>query len=195
MGLNYWVGHGVFPNLFFHPNGAVTSVDSLFVNLAYTCLCPSAVSRCVSKFRPLFGDLYWSTTWSHSMHGMPFDRHVPDFSWLLAHGVVLTADRLGSSFGMSSVSPDCGAPDCGAPLEIVDHLFFECPFSSGCFGLGSVSAPSLCLRHVLFGFEFVEFTVIPWLFAYLVNRLLTSSTPYLVGSERLPFQEPFALCG
>ena len=35
-----------------------------------------------SKFRPMFGDLYWSTTWSQ-VQCMPFDRHVVDFSCCL----------------------------------------------------------------------------------------------------------------
>jgi len=54
-------------------------VDCLSVKSAYSHLCPSAVPHCVSKFRPLFGDLYWSTTWSQ-VHRMPFDRHVVDFA-------------------------------------------------------------------------------------------------------------------
>ena len=57
---------------------------------------------------------------------MPFDRHVAEFSWLLAHGVVLTADRICSSFDMSSFRPGCF---CGAPLETVGHLVFECPLA------------------------------------------------------------------
>ena len=165
-------GHGVFPNLSFRLNGSVISVDCLSVKSAYSHLRPSAVPHCVSKFRPLFGDLYWSTTWSQ-VHGMPFDRHVVDFAWLLAHGVVLTADRLRLSFGMSSVPPDCF---CGAPLETADHLFFECPLAQRVLAwiqsllfLAVPSAPSLCLRHVLFGFDIAEFTVIPRVFAYLVN--------------------------
>ena len=118
-------GHGVFPNLSFRLNGSVISADCLSVKSAYSHLRPSAVPHCVSKFRPLFGDLYWSTTWSQ-VHGMPFDGHVVDFAWLLAHSVVLTADRLRLSFGMSSVPPDCF---CGAPLGTADHLFFECPLA------------------------------------------------------------------
>ena len=95
-------GHGVIPNLSFFKSGIVTPVDCLTAKLAYSCLCPLAVPHCVSKFRPLFGDLYWSATWSQ-VHVMPFDCHVADFSWLLAHGVVLNADHLHSSFRMSSV--------------------------------------------------------------------------------------------
>jgi len=104
---------------------------------------------------------------------MPFDRRVADFSWLLAHGVVLTADRLRSSFRMSSVPPDCF---CGAPLETAGHLFFECPLAQNVLAwvqsllvFAVPSAPSLCLRHVLFGFDIAEFTVIPLVFSYLIN--------------------------
>lgn len=165
-------GHGVFPNLLFSKSGVVTSVDCLSVKLAYSCLLSSAVPHCVSKFRLLHGDLYWSATWSH-IHVMPFDRHVADFSWLLAHGVVLTANRLCSSFRMSSVPPGCF---CGAPLETVAHLFFECPLAQSVLAwvqsllvLAVPSAPSLCLRHVLFGFDTAEFTVIPRVFVYLIN--------------------------
>jgi len=102
-----------------------------------------------------------------------FGRHVADFSWLLAHGVVLTADRLRSSFRMSSVPPDCF---CGSPLETAGHLFSECPLAQSVlawvqslFVLAVPSAPSLCLRHVLFGFDIAEFTVIPLIFSYLIN--------------------------
>ena len=88
-------------------------------------------------------------------HVMPFDRRVADFSWLLAHGVVLTADRLRPSF----------------PLETAGHLFFECPLAQNVLAwvqsllvLAVPSAPSLCLRHVLFGFDIAEFTIILWFF-------------------------------
>ena len=165
-------GHGVFPNLSFFKSGSVTSVDCLSVKLAYSCLCPLAVPHCVTKVCPLFGDLYWSSTW-FQVHVMPFDRHVVDFSWLLAHGVVLNADRLRSSFRMSSVPPDCF---CGTSLETAGHLFFECPLAQSVLAwvqslltLAVPSAPSLCLRHVLFGFDIAESTVIPLVFSYLLN--------------------------
>ena len=165
-------GHGVLPNLSFVMSGVATSLDCLSVKLAYSCLRSSVIPHCVSKFRPLFGDLYWPTTWSQ-VHVMPFDHHVADFSWLLAHGVVLTADRLRSSFRMASVPPDCF---CGALLETSGHLFFECPLAQSVLAwiqsllvLAVPSAPSLCLRHVLFGFDAAEFTVIPLVFSYLIN--------------------------
>ena len=124
------------------------------------------------QFWPLFGDLYWPTTWSQ-VHIMPFNCHVADFSWLLAHGVVLTADRLRSSFNMSSVPPDCF---CGAPLETTSHLFFECLLAQSVSAwiqsllfLPVPSAPPLRLCHVLFGFDVAEFTVVPLVFSYLIN--------------------------
>jgi len=102
-----------------------------------------------------------------------FDRHVADFSWLLAHGVVLTADRLRSSFRMWSVPPDCF---CGASLETAGHLFFECSLAQSVLTwvqsllvLAVPSAPSLCLRHALFGFVIAEFTVIPLFFSHFIN--------------------------
>lgn len=139
-------GHGVFPNLSFVKSGIVTSVQCSSVKLAYWCLRPTVVPHCVAKFQPLFGDLYWPMTWSQ-VQIMPFDRHVADFSWLLAHGVVLTADRLRSSFYMSSVPPDCF---CGAPLEATGHLFFQCPLAQSVLAwiqsllvIAVPSAPSL----------------------------------------------------
>lgn len=101
----YWVAGGAFPNLTFDKSGVVSSVDCLSVKLAYSSLLKSAeiVPHCISKSRPVFGDLYWSTTWSQ-VHILPFNRPVNDFAWLLAHGVVFTADRLLLSFGISSVA-------------------------------------------------------------------------------------------
>lgn len=117
----YWVAGGAFPNLTFDKSGVVSSVDCLSVKLAYSSLLKSAgiVSHCISKSHPVFGDLYWSTTWSQ-VHILPFNRPVNDFAWLLAHGVVFTADRLLLSFGMSSVAQQ--------------FLFFECPLAQSVLG-------------------------------------------------------------
>lgn len=53
-------GCGVFPNLTFVKSGVVSSVDCLSVKQAYSLLLKSAavVPHCVSKFHPVFGDLY-----------------------------------------------------------------------------------------------------------------------------------------
>lgn len=61
--VNLWSllgGGGVFPNLFFSKSGMVTNVDCLSVKLAYSLLIEISpvVPHCVSKFRPVFGDLY-----------------------------------------------------------------------------------------------------------------------------------------
>ena len=58
----------------------------------------SSFSHCVAKFRPSFGAPYWPSTWCQ-LHFANFDRSVLDFSWKIAHGVVLTAKRL-ISFGL-----------------------------------------------------------------------------------------------
>ena len=65
-----------------------------------------AVPHCVEKFWPTFGTLYWPST-SRQLHFANFDRSVLDFSWKVAHGVVLTAQRL-ISFGLH-VSQKCFA--------------------------------------------------------------------------------------
>ena len=55
------------------------------------------VPHCVEKFRPIFGALYWPSTW-RQLRFANFDRSVLDFSWKVSHGVILTAQRL-ISFG------------------------------------------------------------------------------------------------
>ena len=57
-----------------------------------------AVPHCVEKFRPTFGTLYWPSTW-RQFHFADFDLSVLDFPWKVAHGVLLTAQRL-ISFGL-----------------------------------------------------------------------------------------------
>ena len=79
-----------------------------------------AVPHCVEKFRPTFGILHWPSTCRH-FHFANFDRSVLDFSWKVAHGVVLTAQRL-ISFGLH-VSQHCF---CGPVLESLSHLLFAC---------------------------------------------------------------------
>ena len=79
--------------------------------------------HCVEKFRPGFGDLYWSATWSQ-LYYKPLDRTVSDLSWEIAHGILYTAERL-SSFGYN-IPTSCF---CGAAVESLDHFFFYCPFA------------------------------------------------------------------
>ena len=140
--------------------------------------------HCVIKFRPTFGDLYWSTTWSQ-FHFMPLDRSVIDLSWKVAHGVLYTAERL-SSFGYNIPT----ACFCNDPLESAEHLFFRCPLAKSGIDwiqsqlfLAAPLAPSLCLRHLFFGFSSDELAVVPRVFSYLLLVL-----KYLIWLQRNDFR-------
>ena len=126
--------------------------------------------HCVAKFAPMFGSLYWSTTW-RSLSFFDLDRQVTDLSWKIAHGVLYTAERL-SSFGLS-VPLSCF---CGAPVESLSHLFFSCPLAQSVlswlqslmFSFNPMS-PVLASRHSLFGFDSDELRVTPRIFVYILN--------------------------
>ena len=125
--------------------------------------------HCEEKFLPLYGSLYWPTTW-RQLGFCPLDRPVIDVAWQVAHGVLYTADRL-VSFGYD-YDPNCF---CGA-LETPSHLFFECALAQSVLGWiqslmfrASSLCPSLLCRHVLFGFSASELAVVPRVFVYLLN--------------------------
>ncbi len=127
------------------------------------------VPHCVAKFRASFGNLYWPSTWAQ-LFFMPFDRPAIDLSWKISHGVLYTADRL-SSFGYD-IPTQCF---CNNPLESSEHLFFHCPLAKSGIDwiqsqlfLAAPLAPSLCLRHLLFGFSPDELVVVPRIFVYLL---------------------------
>ena len=110
--------------------------------------------HCVEKFLPLYGVLYWPTTW-RQLFFFDLDRPVIDLCWKISHGVLFTADRL-IGFGYS-IDPNCF---CGLASECLPHLFFSCPLAQSAlswlqslmFRFSSLS-PSLVCRHVLFGFS------------------------------------------
>lgn len=90
-----------------------------------------ALLHTVSKFRPQFGLLYWSSTWQ-SLPFFPLDRPVADVAWKITHGVLYTADRL--------CSYDYDVPRlclCGHAPETLPHLFFAC--LAQCFSVVTVS--------------------------------------------------------
>ena len=151
---------------------AISPVANLSTRGAYQFLLAVnyAVPHCVVKFRPLFGDLYWSSTW-RQLHFADFDRSVLDFGWKVAHGVVYTAERL-LSFGLH-VPPSCF---CGPALESLEHLLFFCPLAQSVLGwlqslmfLFSHMSPVLLPRHVLFGFNANELSALPRVFVYMLN--------------------------
>ena len=124
----------------------MTSVDCLTVK----------VPHCVSKFRPMFGDLYWSTTWS-KVQCMPFDRHVVNFSFCLPMVLFLPLIVFAGLLVCLLSRPI---------VSVVLHwrllvIWFLIVLWLGVFlsCLAVLSAPFLCLRHVLFGFDTANFTV------------------------------------
>ena len=150
--------------------------------------------HCILKFAASFGALDWPVTW-RSLQFMPLDRQVRDLSWKVAHGVLYTADRL-ISFGYA-ISPACF---CGYHLECPEHLFFSCPLArsgidwiQSILYLASPLAPSISVRHVLFGFSSDDLLCVPRVFAYLLNVC-----KFLVWGQRNDFrfrsQPPSAVC-
>ena len=126
--------------------------------------------HCVHKFASSFGALDWSSTWRFLLL-MPFDRQVIDLNWKIAHGVLYTAERL-NSFGYD-IPTSCF---CGHHMESLEHLFFSCPLSQS--GIGFIQsllfctsplAPSINVRHFLFGFNSDELLCVPRVFCYLLN--------------------------
>ena len=97
-------------------------LSSLTVRFVYRQLlrlhCP--VHRCVDRYCSWDIVVEWATVWSN-LHLWRFICPVRDTNWLIAHGILPTADRL-ARFGMS-VDPAC---HCGA-VETLLHLFTRCP--------------------------------------------------------------------
>ena len=164
------------------PSGVRVLVSAVTCKSTYARLLDLShvVPHCVGKFRPVFGDLYWSSTWSQ-LFFMPLDRKVIDLAWKVSHGALLTMDRL-LSFGYGLPA----ACFCGFHLESAEHLFFHCPLAkSGIDWIQSLLfcaaplSPPIVLRHVLFGFSPDELLVVPRVFVYLLHSL-----KFLVWSQR-----------
>ena len=148
----------------------------------------------LKKFRPTFGALCWPSTW-RQLHFANFDRSVLDFSWKVAHGVVLTAQRL-ISLGLH-VSYHCF---CGPVLESLSHLLFACPLPQSVLSWlqslmfrYSPMSPVLLLRHVLFGFNLEELRLLPRVFVYILKGVnfafgLPEMTFAFVLSSPAPYQ-------
>ena len=151
---------------------AYRPIHSVTTKAAYLVLLSelSDTPHCVAKFRPLFGRLYWPSTWCQ-LFLFGLDRPVIDLFWKVSHGVLYTAERL-VSFGYS-VPLACF---CSAPCESLRHLFFDCPLAQSVLSwlqsllfCSSPLPPSIALRHVLFGFSPDELHAIPFAFVYLLN--------------------------
>ena len=80
--------------------------------------------RCIAKTRELgFGHIEWRAVWKN-LNLLRYSQPALDTSWLIAHCILPTADRL-LHFGMD-VNPSC---HCNVPETLV-HLFVECPFAT-----------------------------------------------------------------
>lgn len=148
------------------PVGGMTT-KSCYLHLLSENMSPP---HCVDKFLPVFGVLYWSTTW-RELFFFDLDHPVIDLSWKIAHGVLYTAARL-SSFGYD-LSTSCF---CGPISETLEHLFFSCPLAQSVLSWlqslmfrSSPQSPSLVCRHALFGFDPDELLVVPCIFVYILN--------------------------
>ena len=163
-----------------------TSLSGMTCKLAYLRLLEinTVVPHCVEKFSPTFGSLYWPATWTQLFY-MPLDRKVIDLSWKIAHGVLYAAKRL-LSFGYA-ISTQCF---CRSPMESAEHLFFHCPLAKSGVDwiqsklfLAAPLAPSICLRHWLFGFSSDELLMVPRIFVYLLFVL-----KYCIWTQRNDFR-------
>ena len=146
--------------------------SSMSANSCYLFLLSESRSspHCIEKFRPMYGDLYWPSTWAE-LFFFALDRPVIDLSWKIAHGVNYTADRL-LGFGYDVYS-ECF---CGHYLECPSHLFFSCPLAHSVLSwlqslmfLFSPAPPSLVCCHVLFGFSMDELRSTQCVFVYILN--------------------------
>ncbi|CAB3986640.1 Transposon TX1 uncharacterized 149 kDa [Paramuricea clavata] len=106
------------------PRQSVVTLEKLSASFVYDTLYHQyrKQHRCVEKFANWDLPVDWSNVWL-SLLLWRFIRPVRDTSWLIAHGILPTADRL-LRFGMQ-VDPFC---HCGRTESLI-HLFIECPFA------------------------------------------------------------------
>ena len=155
-------------------SGTLSPVSGSCAKSLYSALVVHNISppRCIGKFATIYGPLYWEHTW-RQVATTPLDRKVRDHSWKVAHGVLLTADRL-TRFGMS-VDQRCF---CSQDDETPSHLFFHCTFISSLLlwaqsiiMRANPSFPSLLERHLLFGFNPTELRNISPVCLYFINLI------------------------
>ena len=160
------------------------AVDSVSTKSCYVLLLSlTPCTPIVSKFSPIYGPIDWKSTWA-SLYFLPSDRHVSDVNREIAHGVLYIADRL-ISFGLD-VPAACF---CGAALETPAHLFFRCPLArsgvdwvQNLLSTFSVDAPSLDVRHLLYGFSEADLRTVPKVFCYILNEC-----KFFISSQRNDF--------
>jgi len=149
------------------------------------CLNPCQ-PHCVTKFLPSFGHLDWPVIWRQlfplpTSVGRFFMAFLTKLSAFLR--LVMLSLRSVFCFWLS-----------------LEHLFFSCPLArSGIDWIQSLLsrvsplAPSLCVRHLLFGFAGDELRCVPKVFTYLLNVLNFSFGLSAMTSVFVPL--PLALTG
>ena len=88
----------------------------------------------VEKFLPLYGVIYWPTTW-RELFFFDLDRTVIDLCWKIAHGVLFTADRLIGWLFYRLVILSTPAAFLVWPLNVFLICFFECPILAPVLGV------------------------------------------------------------
>ena len=96
--------------------GRLDALSASFVYQQFAAL-DRTENRCIIKYQSWGLDVHWNTVWCN--------LHLP--KWLIAHGILPTADRL-NRFHMA-VDPLC---HCGQSETLV-HLFTSCPVASRVF--------------------------------------------------------------
>ena len=106
------------------PQKSVVTLEQLWASFVYDTLSHQhrKQHRCVEKYANWGLPVDWSNVWL-SLLLWRFIRPVRDTSWLIAHGILPTADRL-LRFGVQ-VDPLC---HCGRTESLV-HLFTDCSFA------------------------------------------------------------------
>jgi hypothetical protein len=106
------------------PRKSVVTLEQLSASFVYDTLSHQhrKQHRCVDKYANWGLPVDWSNVWL-SLLIWRFIRPVRDTSWLIAHGILPTADRL-LRFGMHVV-PLC---HCGRTESLI-HIFTDCPFA------------------------------------------------------------------
>ena len=110
------------------PGSSFCPVSSLSVRFVYKQLSrlDHREHRCVALYRGWNLSVDWPLVWLN-LRLWRFTRPIRDTNWLVAHGVLPTADHL-NRFGMR-IDPSC---HCGQPESLV-HLFVECPVAKRLF--------------------------------------------------------------
>jgi hypothetical protein len=128
--------------------------------------------HCIGKFLPRYGPLHWSETWDQ-IHLQSLDRTVVDVNWKIAHGVLYTASRLVTGFGMANIDLQC---HCRADAETLEHLFFECRYARILVGwvyfnlmMYDGSATPFTVEELLFGFSRARRRRIPHIIIWMLQ--------------------------